>query len=430
MALMAMGVLIAASISDQRAHTRAHQERRVLATARQQLARAKFDVASLLYARGLAGGHLLGAQDSLTVTQGHLQSTQQTLATTSKAEFLQGLDIGTLGTCLSGVKGAYQQIAAHDNAAATGDIAGASSDCLALDAGQAAGLVYAFDFPDPFVLRVGNTYFAYATNSAEGNIQIISSTDLIHWDAVGNALPKLPVWAAPDQTWAPSVLQVGEDFVLYYSAVVAGVHGGEQCISAATATQPQGPFIDNSGSPLVCQSEIGGSIDPSPFVSSNGTPYLQWKSNGGAGQPATIWSEQLSGAGTGFAATASPVRLLQPDQRWEGGVVEAPDLVLAGGHYYLFYSGNNWNSADYAVGVAACRGPLGPCSGGSSQPLLDSGSQMAGPGGEDVFTDASGNWWMAFDAWVPGAVGYPHSRALYVRPLSFSGTAPAVLAPG
>jgi hypothetical protein len=43
-----------------------------------------------------------------------------------------------------------------------------------------------------------------------------------------------------------------------------------------------------------------------------------------------------------------------------------------------------------------------------------------------IFTDAAGNPWIAFDAWVPGAVGYPNSRALYLRQLNLGGAIPAV----
>jgi hypothetical protein len=425
MALLALGLLATALKTDLQARTRAHHEHQLLVATQSSFAKARFDLSAEVYARGLAGGHLKGARSSLGLTLSQLAATQRTLSGTDQTAFLQGLDIGTLNTCLGGVNDAYQQIAAGDNTAATQDISGVSAACLTVDGGQDAGLVYPFDFPDPFVLLYGDTYFAYATNSAEGNIQIIESTDLNHWIPVGNALPKLPRWATPDYTWAPSVRQFGGTFVLYYSAIVAGPGGGEQCISAATATQPQGPFLDDSTSPLVCQSALDGSIDPSPFVDSDGTPYLEWKSNGGAGQAATIWSEQLNAAGTGFAA-AAPTKLLQPDQPWEAGVVEAPDLVLAGDHYLLFFSGDNWNSDNYAVGVAGCLGPLGPCTDLSSQPILASGPDVAGPGGESVFTDSTGAWWMAFDAWIPGAVGYPHSRALYLRPLTLTGSTIAV----
>ena len=363
-------------------------------------------------------------QETAGTLQGQLATAQTALATTNDEADTEGAAIGTLQTCLEGVNGALQQITAHNKTQATADISSASSACLTLDGGANSGLVYPFDFPDPFVLRVGNLYVAYATNSTEGNIQIIESTDRVHWSAVGNALPTLPSWAEPGGTWAPAVLQVGGTFVLYYVAMVAGPRD-EECISVATATSPEGPFVDTSVAPLVCQSALNGSIDPSPFVDTTGTPYLQWKSIGGRGHPATIWSEQLNAAGTGFAASG-PTAILAADQAWEAGVIEAPDLVLSGGRYFLFYSGNNWNSADYAVGVATCRGPEGPCADLTAQPILSSGPGMAGPGGESVFFDSSGRPWIAFHAWVPGAVGYPNSRALYLRPLNLSGTTPVV----
>jgi beta-xylosidase len=258
-----------------------------------------------------------------------------------------------------------------------------------------------------------------------GNIQIAESTNLTDWTSVGNALPGLPAWATPDATWAPAVALIGGEYVLYYAAEVAGPGGGEECISVATATRPQGPFVDDSSSPLECQPSLGGSLDPSPFVDTDGNVYLVWKSNGGGG-PATIWSEQLDPAGTAFAAGATPSPLLQPSQAWEAGVVEAPDLVTSGGRYFLFYSGNSWSGGSYAVGVATCAGPLGPCTKPLSQPVLASSSTMEGPGGESVFTDSSGSYWMAFAAWVPGAVGYPHSRDLFVRRLDLSGATPAL----
>jgi hypothetical protein len=427
--VLTVGVLASALVTDLDAHQRTRDERTTLATARHTLSSSRFDLSATTYAKDLASNHQSSLQASVTSILGQMTTTQGTLATTDKTASALGLDIGTLQTCLGGVQSAYQQIAAGNTAAATGDIGSVSSACMTLDGGEGAGLVYPFDFPDPFVLRVGSTYFAYATNSTEGNIQIIESTNLTQWRAVGNALPALPTWAKPGGTWAPSVLQIGGTFVLYYAAVVAGPSGGEECISVAAAAAAQGPFVDHSSAPLVCQPAQGGSIDPSPFVDANGTPYLEWKSNGGGGQPATIWSEQLNTAGTGFVGSA-PTQLLTADQSWQAGNVEAPDLVFSGGRTFLFYSGNNWNSADYAIGVATCSGPLGPCTDASSQPILASGTDLAGPGGASVFSDAGGSLWIAFDAWEPGAVGYPHSRVLFVRPLSVSGATPVIGAAG
>jgi beta-xylosidase len=219
---------------------------------------------------------------------------------------------------------------------------------------------------------------------------------------------------------------IGGTFVLYYAANVAGT--ADECISVATASQPQGPFHDTSTAPLECQKSLGGSIDPASFIDTDGTQYLVWKSGG----PGTsrIWSQPLVPSGTAFVPATNPTSLLVPDQPWEAGTVEAPDLVTTGGHYYPFYSGNNWNSSNYAVGAATCTGPLGPCSDASPNPILSSGSGVAGPGGESVFAGTAGHFWIAFHAWVPGVVGFPNSRDLYLRRLTFSGPVPTVATPG
>ena len=152
-----------------------------------------------------------------------------------------------------------------------------------------------------------------------------------------------------------------------------------------------------------------------------------WKS-GGPGSSA-IWSQQLDPTGTTFTAGTNPALLLTPDKPWESGTVEAPDLVTSTGHTYLFFSGNDWNSASYGVGVATCAGPVGPCTDSSTSPLLASGDGVAGPGGESIFTDATGDYFIAFHAWVPGSVGFPNSRELYIRSLSLSGPTPSIGGP-
>ncbi len=412
-----------ASATDLQANARDRSEHDALAGARHQLAGSDLDLAATTYVQALATNHRGALEENIHATLGRLASADASLNGTDTLAFLQGLDIGTLQTCLGGVKSSLGQIAARNNQQAAQDIAAVSTACLTLDGGAGDGLVYPFDFPDPDIILVGDTYFGYATNSVAGNIQIIESNDRIHWAAVGDALPALPAWAAPNATWAPAVVQIGGSFVLYYDAVVAG--GGEQCVSVATATQPQGPFIDGSTAPLECQPALGGSLDPFPFVDSDGAVSLVWKSNGGTG-PATIWSQPLDPTGTMLAPDTSPVPLLTATLAWESGVVEAPDLVVSGGRYLLFFSGNNWNSAAYGVGVATCSGPSGPCTASSAGPILGGGSGIEGPGGESVFTDTTGATWIAFHAWLPGAVGYPHSRDLYIRRIDLSATTPTV----
>ena len=359
---------------------------------------------------------LTATSQELTTAQASLSATQAGLSNANKSLASQGVDIAKLDTCLGGVERALNQIAVGDNSGAVASISGVSSSCQDLQAQGKGGPVYPFDFPDPDVIRVGEVYYGYATNSAVGNIQMIQSTDLVHWTVDGDALSHLASWAHAGDTWAPGVFELNGTFVLYYA--VGDGTTGKNCISVAVATDPRGPFIDNSSGPLVCQLDLGGSIDPSPFLDAAGTPYLVWKSQGANGQSSAIWSQQLTPDGVGLVGSAAHV-LVRPSQSWEGDVVEGPSVLLWSGRYYLFYSANNWDGAGYAIGVARCQGPTGPCSKPLDHALVGSQEGMAGPGGPSLFPDEQGNLWMAFHAYLPTAVGYPNSRLLFLRQVTF-----------
>ena len=412
MVLAGVAVLIlAAVVYDVATISSNHQSEASVRNTLAQAGRARSMLAAATSQVATTAATLNARHQAEARTTDEITSTQQSLKTATQTGGLQSLDVAALHTCLAGVSSAVSAFAASNSQGAVTSITAASSACLALD-GTGGGLVHPFDFPDPFVLTVGSQYFAFATNSAAGNIQILQSSDLTHWTTLAEALPHIAAWAAPGATWAPSVLKQGSNYVLYYSALDGTT--GEQCISEAVAGQPQGPYVDSSTTPLVCQLNLGGSFDPSAFVGTNGTAYLTWKSQGAAGQPPTIWSQPLTANGTALGA-GPPAALLTPSQGWQGGVVEGPDMVVSGSQYLLLYSANNWETASYAIGVADCSGPMGPCTEPTSQPLLASDQWMSGPGGPSVFTDAQGNLWLAFDAWLPGKLGYPNSRPLFLR---------------
>ena len=374
-------------------------------------------------AQGTASAQLAQHQAALQQTNTQLYLDGLNLQNTSSWVALEGMDLSTLRTCLNGVAGAYGQLAAQSLKGAVAALGGASAACLETEAAGASGLVYPYDFPDPDVVLVGGTYYAYATNSASGKIQVASSTDLAHWTPAGDALGGEPPWAGPGGVWAPSVVDINGTFVMYYSTVVANT--GVQCISVATSASPTGPFVDASTAPLMCQLDLGGSIDPSVFLDPVSGLYLYWKSEGNAGHAPIIWGQQLDATGT-HPTGIGPIPLFAPSQGWEHGIVEAPDMISLAGQRYLFYSGSDWQGASYAVGVTACAGPLGPCVKPLPGPILSSQTHIAGPGGESVFTDAVGHPFVAFAAWLPGQLGYPNSRVLFVRPLQVVNGVPTV----
>jgi hypothetical protein len=280
------------------------------------------------------------------------------------------------------------------------------------------------DVPDPDIVHVGGTWWAYATGSGFLHLQVRASPDLRSWSAPADALPRLPAWASPGVAWGPAALTIGGGFRLYYSARDAAL--GRECLSVATAATPGGPFVDASATPLTCQSGSGGSIDPQPYVAPDGTPYLLWKSEDNAlGSASRIGGQQLSR--DGLVLVGPRPRLLTATGRWQSGVVEGPSMVVAGGRYYLFYGAGHWDTAPAGIGYAVCAGPLGPCVDATpTRPWLASFPGAWGPSGPDVFVGPDGRGEIAFHAWdrPPGGAGA--ARALWIMPLTFLNGVPVI----
>jgi arabinan endo-1,5-alpha-L-arabinosidase len=58
------------------------------------------------------------------------------------------------------------------------------------------------NFADPDVMKVGSSYYAYATNSDGKHVTWARSTDLVTWTVQGaDALPALGAWADPNWTF-------------------------------------------------------------------------------------------------------------------------------------------------------------------------------------------------------------------------------------
>ena len=66
--------------------------------------------------------------------------------------------------------------------------------------------VYDKNFPDPGVLRVGDTWFAYGTNDAVDNVPLLTSPDLVHWTPRNDVLPTVGTPATT--TWLRLVHRV------------------------------------------------------------------------------------------------------------------------------------------------------------------------------------------------------------------------------
>jgi arabinan endo-1,5-alpha-L-arabinosidase len=278
------------------------------------------------------------------------------------------------------------------------------------------------DFPDPDVLKVGDDYYAYATNANDVNIQAAKSTDLVHWQVLGEVLPTLPIWAVQSfgWAWAPEVFSPAEgQYVMYFVARFAIGFDGTQCIGAATGEDPAGPFVPSHPEPFICQTGEGGSIDPSMFLDTGGQRYVLWKNDGNsAGYQVWLYMQMVSA--DGLTLQGQPQRLLTVDQTWEGTLIEAPTLWQQDGKYYLFYSANAYDDRRYAVGYAVAENIFGPYV-KAQGPFLatDLAAGLVGPGGQDIVSGPHGGTWMLFHSWAPDAY-----RRLYLLPLDWDSGLP------
>jgi beta-xylosidase len=279
--------------------------------------------------------------------------------------------------------------------------------------------VLARDFPDPFVLKAGDTYYAYATNGNDKQVQTATSKDLVHWTPGPDALPRVaPKWAYPNATWAPEVMKIGDRYVLYYSS--------SQRIGRAVATTPLGPFHDESARPLVDTRALGGAIDASPFRDDDGSLYLYWKNDGNSiGQPTDIWVQRLSADGLSLVGSARKTGETN-DQVWESKVVEGPTMWKHDGRYTLFYSGGDYAGDDYAVGYATCTGPLGPCRDAPENPILKTACRAHGPG-HNALLQVGGQTWIVYHAWRANHGG--NKRELWLDRLDWQDGKPVVHGP-
>lgn len=276
------------------------------------------------------------------------------------------------------------------------------------------------DGPDPQILRVGATWYAFTTGTTWGNrIGVLRSTQPnTGWQTItgrsygSTALPSIPGWQTPDTQWAPGVYEHRGRWIMFYAAQVRS--HGDWCISVAIASRVEGPYTDASSGPMICQTDIGGSIDPQPFVDADGQPWLHWKNNDGIGRTSDVskvWAVKLSP--TDGATVAGPVRevMAKDTERytWQT-TVDNPQMVMIDGLHYLFYASGDYLDDTYREGYAVCAGPTGPCNSGAN-PILQTYGDARGPAGGTVEQAADGTWWMSYHAYNGGV------RKLYVARL-------------
>ncbi|OJJ46176.1 hypothetical protein ASPZODRAFT_67443 [Penicilliopsis zonata CBS 506.65] len=251
------------------------------------------------------------------------------------------------------------------------------------------------DFPDPsFIKGEDGTWYAFGTNSNGKRVQVATSPDFVSWTLLDKeALPTFAEWETDVYHWAPDVIQRDDGrYVLYYSG---DSKQSRLCIGSAVSAgiDPSGPYVPNP-QPLSCRKDQGGSIDPSGFLDTDGSRYVVFKVDGnsiGHGgdcnngvaplQPTPIMLQKV--AADGFTPVGEAVQILDRDDS-DGPLVEAPNLILHDGTYFLFYSTHCFTDREYDIRYATASSVTGPYTKTGVQLVKTGDYNLTSPGGGTV----------------------------------------------
>jgi beta-xylosidase len=270
---------------------------------------------------------------------------------------------------------------------------------------RAQQLVLRGDYPDPSVIRIGDTYWASATTSNwMPAYPLLRSKDLIHWKTVAHVFPQLPDWA-DYYFWAPELSYDKGKVYVYYAA---HKKGGNLCIGVASADRPEGPYTDHG--PLVCQED--GSIDAFPMRDENGKLFLIWKEDANSiGKPTPIWAQELNEERTKL--TGEKKELFRNTEPWEKNLVEGVSMVRHGDYFYAFYAAAGCCGATctYGVGIARSKNLLGRWEKDPHNPVLATNEQWNCPG-HGTPVDKDGRHYFMYHAYDKKTTIYTGREAL------------------
>ena len=255
---------------------------------------------------------------------------------------------------------------------------------------------------DPYILLDGDTYYAYGTYDASG-IHVYSSDDLRTWKDEGQALNKANT-TEQKWFWAPEVYHVGDKYIMYFSA--------NEHLFAATATSPKGPFKQVGSYQMETLLGDEKCIDSHVFFDTNGKAYIFFVrfTDGNC-----IWQAQLED--DYITPKANTLRkCLAVSQGWEnkmGRVTEGPNVIKVGRRYFLTYSGNDYQSQDYAVGYAYTSNiASGTWTKYTANPILHKWDDLVGTGHHSLFYDKEGILRIVFHA--HNSTESIHPRRMYI----------------
>lgn len=212
-------------------------------------------------------------------------------------------------------------------------------------------------YADPEAAVFGKTYWIFPTSSRpyaeQRGFDAFSSPDLVHWTKHTHVLAIESIPWAREALWAPSVVENGGRYYLFFAANDIQNDSEVGGIGVAVADRPEGPYRDLLGKPLVGQFHHGAQpIDQFVFRDDDGTWYMIY----GGWKHANIVRLKDDFTGVQPMADGTLFKEITPAPEY----VEGSLMFKRGGRYYYMWSEGGWGEPDYAVAYAIGDKPTGP----------------------------------------------------------------------
>jgi beta-xylosidase len=210
-------------------------------------------------------------------------------------------------------------------------------------------------YADPEGVIFANKYWIYPTYSAPFEQQVFmdafSSRDLVSWTKHERIIDTTKIKWAKKAMWAPAIVEKAGKYYLFFSA--NDVHKGEiGGIGVAISGQPQGPFKDLIGKPLINEIVNGAQpIDQFVFKDKDGQYYMIY---GGWGH-CNIVKLKPDFSGLMPFADGTTYKEITPKD-----YVEGPFMFTRNNKYYFMWSEGGWGGPNYRVAYGIADSMFGP----------------------------------------------------------------------
>ncbi|MGB3007407.1 MAG: family 43 glycosylhydrolase, partial [Chitinophagaceae bacterium] len=236
--------------------------------------------------------------------------------------------------------------------------------------------IFAGDYPDPSILKDGDTYFiVHSSFQYYPGLLIWQSKDLINWTPVTNALFK-----NVGDVWAPDIAKFNNRYYIYFPA--------NNNIYVVTANSIAGPWSDPVDLKI-------SSIDPGHFVDEKNNRYLYFAN----GSYVSLSEDGLS--------VTSEMKFVYSGwkipREWsiECFCLEGPKITKKGDYYYLTVAegGTAGPATSHMIISARSKSPLGPWENSPYNPIdrtIKKTEQWCSKGHGTLVEGTNGKWWMVF----------------------------------